>query len=147
VFGLFIEVRVASHTHSSMTAHQPTRRSKTMFIATAILSVLLALGFAMAGASKLSTATDKMVAGLGRLGISIRLMRAIGALEILGAAGLVIGLLVGPLGVAAATGLALLMIGAVIYHIKARDTAKNTMSPLILLLVSATVLVLRAASL
>jgi hypothetical protein len=74
-------------------------------------------------------------------------MRAIGALEILGAAGLVIGLLVGPLGIAAATGLALLMIGAVIYHIKARDTAKNTMSPLILLLVSATVLALRAASL
>ena len=62
-------------------------------------------------------------------------------------AGLVIGLWIGPLGIAAAIGLALLMIGAVIYHIKARDTAKNTMSPLILLLLSATVLALQAASL
>jgi hypothetical protein len=118
-----------------------------MFIATAILSVLLALGFALAGAPKLSTAADKMAAALGRLGLSTRLIRIIGALEILGAAGLIIGLWIGPLGIAAATGLALLMIGAVIYHIKAHDSAKKTMSPLILFLVSATVLVLRAASL
>ena len=118
-----------------------------MFIATAILSVLLALGFAQVGASKVSTAADKMVAELGRLGVSTGLIRLIGALEILGAAGLVIGLWIGPLGIAAAIGLALLMIGAVIYHIKARDTAKKTMSPLILLLLSATVLALQAASL
>jgi hypothetical protein len=118
-----------------------------MFIATAILSVLLALVFARVGALKVFTAADKMVAELGRLGVSAGLVRLIGALEILGAAGLVIGLWIGPLGIAAATGLALLMIGAAIYHIKARDTAKNTLAPLILLLVSATVLALRAASL
>jgi len=118
-----------------------------MFVATTILSVLLALVFARVGTSKVSTAADRMVAELGRLGVSTGLIRLIGALEILGATGLVIGLWIGPLGIAAATGLALLMIGAVIYHIKARDTAKNTMSPLILLLLSATVLALRAASL
>jgi len=118
-----------------------------MFIATAILSVLLALAFAQVGISKVSTAADKMMAELGRLGLSIRLIRLIGVLEILGAAGLVIGLWIGPLGIAAAVGLVLLMIGAVIYHIKARDTAKKTMSPLILLLLSATVIALRAASL
>ena len=118
-----------------------------MFIATAILSVLLALVFARVGVSKVSTAADKMVAALGTLGVSTGLVRLIGALEILGAAGLVIGLWIGPLGIAAALGLALLMIGAVIYHVRARDTATNTLSPLILLLFSATVLALRAASL
>src|SRR5258705_8471662 len=118
-----------------------------MFIPTAVLSVLLALGFAMAGFSKLSTAADKMMAELGGLGLSTGLIRLIGALEILGAAGLVIGLWIGPLGLAATTGLALLMIGAVIYHIRARDNAKKTMPPLLLLLLSATVLALRAATL
>ncbi|HTF07338.1 MAG TPA: DoxX family protein [Asanoa sp.] len=118
-----------------------------MFIAAAILSVLLALAFAFVGASKVFTAADKMLAGLGRLGLSVRLIRLIGALEMLGAAGLVIGLWIGPLGIAAAIGLALLMIGAAIYHIRARDTAKQTMSPLIMLVLSATVVALRAASL
>jgi hypothetical protein len=118
-----------------------------MFIAAAILSVLLALVFARVGLSKVSTAADKMEAELGRLGLSTGLIRLIGTLEISGAAGLVIGLWIGPLGITAAIGLTLLMIGAVIYHIKARDTAKNTMAPLILLVLSATVVVLRAASL
>ena len=118
-----------------------------MFIATAVLSVLLALGFGQVGASKVLTASDKMVAALGRLGLSTGLIRVVGALEMLGAAGLVIGLWIGPLGIAAAIGLALLMIGAMIYHIKARDTAKNTIPPLILFLLSATAVALRAASL
>jgi uncharacterized membrane protein YphA (DoxX/SURF4 family) len=118
-----------------------------MIIATAILSVLLAVAFAQAGASKLVTAADKMLTALGRLGVSTRLVRIIGVLEVLAAAGLVIGLWIGPLGIAAATGLVLLMTGAVIYHVRARDTAKKTMAPLILLALSATVLVLRAASL
>ncbi len=118
-----------------------------MFIATVILSVLLALGFAMAGVSKLSTSADKMVTELGRLGVSARLVRIIGVLEILGAAGLVIGVWLGPLSIAAATGLTLLMIGAVLYHLRARDTAKNTMASLILFLLSAAVLALRAVTL
>jgi uncharacterized membrane protein YphA (DoxX/SURF4 family) len=118
-----------------------------MFIATAILSVLLASAFARAGASKLFAVTDKMLAGLGRLGVSTRLVRLIGVLEILGAAGLVIGLWIGPLGIAAATGLVVLMIGAVSYHIRAHDTAMKLLPSLILLLLSAAALVLRTASL
>jgi len=37
------------------------------------------------------------------------------------------------------------MIGVVTFHMRARDTANKAMSPLILLLLSATVLALRAA--
>ncbi|SCE96825.1 DoxX-like family protein [Micromonospora viridifaciens] len=117
-----------------------------MFIAAVILSVLLAIGFALASLPKMSAA-DSMVAELGRLGVSNGLGRLIGALEFLGAAGLVIGLWIGPLGIAAATGLVLLMAGAVIYHLKAHDSAKKTMPSLVLLLLSAAALALRSASL
>lgn len=118
-----------------------------MFIVTAVLSALLAVGLAIGGAKKLSTDADEMMSELDRLGVSTRLARLIGVLEILGAAGLVIGLWIGPLGIAAAAGLVLLMTGAVIYHVRARDTAKKTMPPAILLLLIAAVLVLRTATL
>lgn len=117
-----------------------------MFIATVILSVLLGIGFALASLPKVSAA-DNMVAELARLGVSTGLVRLIGALEFLGAAGLVIGLWIGPLGIAAAAGLVLLMAGAVISHLKAHDSAKKTVPSLVLLLLSAAALVLRAASL
>ncbi|MFD1937345.1 DoxX family protein [Nonomuraea mangrovi] len=110
-----------------------------MFIATAVLSLLLALAFAGAGFPKLS-GKDDMAAQLSRLGVSAGLMRVIGALEILGAVGLIAGLWIEVLGVAAATGLALLMAGAVASHIKARDTAKHTLPSLVLLILSATAL-------
>ncbi|MFF4778776.1 DoxX family protein [Microtetraspora fusca] len=107
-----------------------------MFIATAVLSVLLALAFTGAGFPKVS-GKDEMAAQLARLGVPTGLMRVIGGLEIVGAVGLVVGLWVGVLGVAAALGLALLMAGAVATHIKARDTAKGTLPSLVLLVLSA----------
>ncbi|WP_326829945.1 DoxX family protein [Streptosporangium sp. NBC_01810] len=70
-----------------------------------------------------------------------------GGLEILGAVGLVIGLWIEGLGIAAAAGLALLMAGAVLYHVKARDTAKNTSASLVLLVLSVVTIALRLASL
>jgi uncharacterized membrane protein YphA (DoxX/SURF4 family) len=121
--------------------------SDAVFIFTAVLSVLLAAGLAVGGAKKLSTDADVMTAELGRLGVSRRLARLIGLLEILGAAGLVIGLWAGPLGIAAATGLVVLMSGAVIYHVRARDTAKKTMPAVTMIVFSAAVLILRALTL
>ena len=46
-----------------------------------------------------------------------------GVMEVLTAVGLVIGLRRLPLGIAAATGLVALMVGAVIYHLRAADWA------------------------
>ena len=117
-----------------------------MFVTTVVLSVLLAIGFALASLPKLSAA-DGMVAELGRLGVSNGLTRVIGALELLGAAGLVVGLRVGALGIAAATGLVLLMAGAVGYHLKAHDPAQKAVPSLVLLLLAALALVLRVVSL
>ncbi|MGV9771774.1 DoxX family protein [Streptosporangium sp. NPDC003464] len=117
-----------------------------MFIVTAALSVLLALAFAGAAFPKLS-GKDAMAAQLHRLGVSAGLMRVIGALEALGAGGLIVGLWIGVLGVAAAIGLALLMAGAVVTHVKARDTAKNTTGSLVLLVLSAVTAALGLAAL
>jgi uncharacterized membrane protein YphA (DoxX/SURF4 family) len=91
-----------------------------MFIVTAILSVLLALVFAGTGSGKVR-GQQQLMDGLGRLGVSPKLGRMIGALELAGAAGLLVGLLVSWLGIAAAVGLALMMAGATIYHARAGD--------------------------
>ncbi|MER7209327.1 DoxX family protein [Streptosporangium sp. NPDC000239] len=117
-----------------------------MFIATAVLSVLLALAFAGAGFPKAS-GKEEMAAQLGRLGVSAGFMRVIGALEIIGAVGLIAGLWVGALGVAAAIGLALLMAGAVATHVKARDAAKGSLPSLVLLVLSAVTAALGLAAL
>lgn len=117
-----------------------------MYIATAILSVLLALAFAGASFPKIS-GQDAMASQLLNLGVSGRFVRVIGALEALGAAGLIVGLWIGALGVAAAACLALLMAGAVATHIKAHDTAKNTVGSAVLLVLSAVTAALALAAL
>ncbi|MFG1755000.1 DoxX family protein [Streptosporangium sandarakinum] len=117
-----------------------------MFIATVALSLLPALAFAGAGFPKLS-GKDEMAAELGRLGVSAGFTRVIGALEILGAIGLITGLWITVLGIAAATGLALLMAGAVATHVRARDDAKRTLPSLVLLILSTITLGLGLAGL
>lgn len=119
-----------------------------MFIIAAILSVVLAVAFAGSGVTK-ATGRPQMVAGLGRLGVSPGLTRTIGGLELAAVAGLLIGLAVAWLGVAAALGLALLMAGAISYHLRAGDyrdprwRGPALMPPALLLLAAATA-VLRA---
>lgn len=97
-----------------------------------IVGGLVALAFLAAGAAKL-TGAEQMVANLeGHLGVSSGLRLAIGALEV--AAGLAIALaLVASswewLGLAAAIGLVLLMIGAVTYHLRAGDPPQGWAPP------------------
>ncbi|MFN0091455.1 MAG: DoxX family protein [Acidimicrobiales bacterium] len=93
-----------------------------MFIAALVLSILLAVAFIGAGGSKLANASQS-VAQRDTLGVSAARWRAIGALEIAGAAGLLLGLGVAPLGAAAGIGLAALMAGAVVTHVRAKDIA------------------------
>jgi DoxX-like family len=59
---------------------------------------------------------------------------------------LVAGLPVAPLGVAAAAGLALLMIGAVIFHVRAHDPAARIAGPAIAGLIAVAAVIVRAAS-
>ncbi|MCX4597581.1 DoxX family protein [Streptomyces sp. NBC_01549] len=74
-------------------------------------------------------------------GLSASLVRFIGLAEVAAAVGLVVGLFWQPLGIAAAAGFAVLLVGAVRFHAKAGDYASpetrgNAMAPIILTLVA-----------
>jgi hypothetical protein len=72
--------------------------------------------------------------------------QVIGALELAGAVGLVVGLAVAPLGIAAAIGLVVLMGGAVVVHLRANEPFKTSVPALALGLVTVVELVLRIAT-
>lgn len=113
-----------------------------MFIATAVLAILLAAGFVGAGLPKI-LAQPTAVDNARQHGYSVPAFRVVGLLEVAGAAGLVIGLYWAPLGVAAAAGLALLIVGAVITHLRAKDPVKAAVPALLFGAASIAVLVLR----
>jgi uncharacterized membrane protein YphA (DoxX/SURF4 family) len=91
-----------------------------MFVVATVLAVLLAVVFTGAGLSKI-TRQKQMVEAADHLGFTIQQYQLIGAAEVAGAVGLVIGLWWAPLGVAAAIGLLITMIGAVYFHLTHRD--------------------------
>lgn len=91
-----------------------------MHIAIIVLSVLLALELAATGGMKvIGTGTAR--ANAEHLGLSLGLSRLIGIAELAAAAGLLAGLVVKPLAIVTAAAVVVLMVGAVGYHVKARD--------------------------
>ncbi|MEU9329354.1 DoxX family protein [Streptomyces canus] len=112
-----------------------------MYITAAILSVLLALVSLAAGAPKALLKGDVSAGLQSHMGLSAGLVRFIGLAEVAAAGGLIIGLFWQPLGIAAAIGFTITMIGAVGFHAKAGDyadpaTRGNAMAPVILTAVS-----------
>lgn len=91
-----------------------------MLLITAVLSVAAALVFLLAGGQKVLM-RPRVARNLRRLGLGPALTRVIGILEIAGAAGLIAGIWVAPLGIAAAAGFICLLIGALVYHARAGD--------------------------
>lgn len=116
-----------------------------MFAITVILSLLLAVAFVAAGSAKI-TNNPQIVSNLRRLRVDNALIRPIGVLEVLGAAGLVIGLAWAPLGAAAALGLFGLMVGALRYHARAHDAPPALAPPALLGLLALAAFVLRIAT-
>jgi hypothetical protein len=78
----------------------------------------------------------------GTVGVPLRFFPVLAFLELAGAAGILIGLWLEPLGIAAAAGLVAYFIGAVTGHLRVGDT-KNLTMPLPPLVLSVAVLVLR----
>ena len=110
-----------------------------MNIAILIIQVLLAIVFFMAGLMKLIQPKEKLANNMAWVeGFSQNQIRLIGVLEILGAVGLVLPALTGilpwltPL---AAVGLALLMVGAIITHLR-RDEYPNMIANIVLFALS-----------
>lgn len=103
---------------------------------TEVLVVVLAVVLGAAGIAKISGAPAMRTAAR-HLGFSVGQYRVIGALELAGAVGLLVGLVAPGIGVAAAIGLGLLLFGAGITHIVHRDGASRVAVPLLLVAVVA----------
>jgi uncharacterized membrane protein YphA (DoxX/SURF4 family) len=111
-----------------------------MFIATAIVSALLAVVLlASAGAkfAKYSPVMDTMAT----VGFPQDKVWLLAVAEIAGGVGLVVGLFWWPIGIAAAIGVILYFIGAVGSHVRVKD--KNFIPALVLLVAAVAALVLR----
>ena len=109
-----------------------------MSIALWVVQVLLAAAFLVSGATKLSQPKEKLVKSMTWVeDFSQRTVRIIGALEVMGAIGVVLPALTGivpwltPL---AALGLVLLMLGAVLTHLRRTEYGYITMNAVLLIL-------------
>ncbi|MEU0531613.1 DoxX family protein [Amycolatopsis tolypomycina] len=89
-----------------------------------VLSVLVAAVFLLTGAAKLF-ALAPMRERAAHAGFSVTAYRGIGALEIAGAAGVLLGLSVPLLGALAGAGLLLLLVGALVTHVRSRDRGRD----------------------
>jgi uncharacterized membrane protein YphA (DoxX/SURF4 family) len=115
-----------------------------MFIATAIVSSLLAVALIASGVMKL-VKPPQYVKTMTALGVPENRLWLLAAAEIAGAIGLVAGLFWWPIGIAAATGVVLYFVGALGAHLRVRD--KNFASAAIMLLAAVAALALRASTL
>jgi len=116
-----------------------------VFIALVILTALLALVAVNSAVMKLRK--DERVVDVihGTVGVPLRFLPVLAALEIAGALGIVAGLWVEALGIAAAAGLTAYFVGAVLSHLRVKDM-KGLAMPLVPLALSIAVLVLRIAT-
>jgi uncharacterized membrane protein YphA (DoxX/SURF4 family) len=99
------------------------------------ISLLLAAACLLPAVGKL-TGQPKMRKSAAHFGIPWPSYRLIGVAELAAAAGILIGLWWHPLGVAAAAGMALLLLGAIITHRKAADSGKEMVPALLALLLT-----------
>jgi uncharacterized membrane protein YphA (DoxX/SURF4 family) len=113
-----------------------------VFIALVIVTVLLAVICLNSAVMKLRKNEQVLASIHGTVGVPIRQLPVLAGLEIAGAAGILIGLWLEPLGIAAAIGLVAYFLGAMIGHLRVGDT-KGVAMPVLPLVLSIAVLVLR----
>jgi hypothetical protein len=114
-----------------------------MHVAVIVISILLAVFLGFLGISKL-LGTKSSRAITDHLGVSVPLSQAIGVAEclaVLGFIGAVISIKAA--GIAAAIGVCVLMIGAVFYHVRVGDKAKDLAPAVLVGILSAAVLAMQ----
>ncbi|MFE6488441.1 DoxX family protein [Streptomyces sp. NPDC057757] len=104
-----------------------------MTTAQTVLAAVLFLVFLPLSLAKIA-AVGVMRRAAAHLGMSPGLYRVIGALELAGAVGLLLGLASAPVGVAAATGLTLLMAAAAVVHLRHGDSPVRALPAAVLAL-------------
>jgi uncharacterized membrane protein len=111
-----------------------------------VVAAPVAVVFAALGAAKV-LALPPMRVRASHLGFSVTAYRAIGTLEIAGAAGIVVGVAAPVLGGAAGAGLLLLLAGALVAHLRNGDSARHVAPAVVAaLLVAAYLVVLSGAT-
>ena len=94
-------------------------------VAKIVVTALLAALFGFAGLIKV-VGVRQSLAIRDHLGVDPTQWRLIGLLELAGVAGVLVGLTWAPIGIAAAIGLALLILGAIVFHVRASDSVADT---------------------
>jgi DoxX-like family len=121
----------------------PTKEAP-VFAATVAVSALLATLMSYAAVRKLSHRPE-VVATYTRVGVPEERLDLLAATLLAGAAGLLIGLIWAPLGVAAGALIVLYFLVAIAAHIRSRDLEHLT-TPLVMELLAVGAIALRAAS-
>jgi hypothetical protein len=103
-----------------------------MFVA---VSLLLAAACLIPAAGKLA-GFPKMRRSASHFGIAWRRYRLIGFAELAAAAGILIGLFWRPAGLLGAAGMTLLLLGALIAHLRAHDSVREALPAVLVLAVS-----------
>ncbi|TQF68650.1 DoxX family protein [Rhodococcus spelaei] len=114
-----------------------------MFIAYAVVAVILALAVSGSAYADI-TRNQKLVEGLTGLGVPEAWIPRLGVVKLAGALGLLVGLAIPAIGIAAAIGLILYFVSAVAAHLRAGDHA--IAPPAMLGLIAVAALVLRILS-
>jgi len=114
-----------------------------MFIAYAIVAIVLSLALVGSGFAKLSR-QPRIIESLTGLGVPLSWLPLLALAEIAGAIGLIIGLWVPALGIAAGVGVVLYFVGALITHLRAHD--RELAGPTVLGLLAIAAVVLRSLS-
>ncbi|MFC9788267.1 DoxX family protein [Rhodococcus sp. NPDC127528] len=115
-----------------------------MFIAAAIVSVLLALVLAFSAVGKL-TRNPQQVESMTNVGFPVDRMWLLALAELAGAVGLIVGLFWWPIGLAAAIGVVAYFLGAILMHLRANDKTIAPAGVLMLVAIAVAVLVPVAA--
>ncbi|GAC1645701.1 MAG: hypothetical protein NVS4B12_11990 [Ktedonobacteraceae bacterium] len=117
-----------------------------MFIAYSIIALIISLLLVGSGIAKVRR-DPRIVHGMHEVvGVPLRWLPWLATLEFAGAAGLLIGIVWWPLGIAAAIGVVLYFLGASIGHVRVKDF-KGLPTPIVILLVALVILVVRSLSL
>jgi len=111
-----------------------------VFLACAVIVSLLSLALLGSAAGKL-TKHPKVIESLGACEVPSNWHPRLAVAEIAGAVGMVLGLWVPALGVAAAVGVVLYFVGACIAHVRVSDN--EVAAPIIFIVLAVVVIVLR----
>jgi DoxX-like protein len=116
-------------------------RGAVMFIAYAVVGILLALGVLASAAAQISR-NKVILENLAHLGIPRGMLPFLATCLIAGGVGLMAGLWYPPLGIAAAVGLVLYFVGALIAHVRKGDV-KGLPAPMLFLILAGVALSLQ----